>query len=272
MSTTLEEVDFLASSTHRAGVMEALAERACDRHDLREATGASSPTIGRVLADFEERHWIERDGRWYRLTGLGEFVAEQLAAFVDAMALERRLRDVSPWLPYGLDGFRVGLLADAVVSYPGPSYPYEPMERNRDLIDDTETIRGFGMVLLKASVLEHYFERVFDGLTVTMIYPPAVFDSIYAWNPELVADAAELDTHDVYIHDDLPNSEWCGICLTDDHLSVCCYEPDSGMIRSLVDTDAPRAYEWGESVVGRYRSDATPLDEAGGLLSVDPLP
>jgi predicted transcriptional regulator len=271
MSATLEEIEFLASSTHRVGVLRALAKRPCDRHDLRDATGASAPTIGRVLADFDERHWIERDGRWYRLTGLGEFVTDRLEEFVDVMALERRLRDVSPWLPYELDGFRIDLLADAVVSYPGPGYPYEPMERNRDLIDDTETIRGFGMVLLKTSVLEHFFESVFDGLVVTMIYSPTVFESVHAWNPELVAEAAELDTYDVYIHDNLPNSEWCGICLTDDHVSICCYEPDSGMIRSLVDTDAPQAYEWGESVVDRYRTDATPLGEAGNLLSTDPL-
>lgn len=271
MNESLEEIEFLASSAHRVGVLDALVERPCDRHDLRDETGASAPTIGRVLADFEERHWIERDGRWYRLTGLGAFVAERFGEFVDAMTIERRLREITPWLPYELDGFSVDLLTDAVVSFPGEGYPYEPMDRNRQLVEGTETIRGFGMVLLKASVLEHFFDSVLDGLAVTMIYPPPVFDTIYAWDPELVAEAVALEHHDVYVHDDLPNSEWCGLCLTDDHLSICCYEPDTGMLRSLVDTDATQAYEWGESIVDRYRADATPLDEAGCLLSVDPF-
>ena len=272
MNGKLDDIAFLASSTHRVEVLNALVVTKCDRHDLCDATGASSPTIGRVLADFEERHWIERDSRWYRLTGLGAFVAERFGEFVDAMAVEQRLRNISPWLPYELDGFSVDLLTDAVVSFPGPGYPYEPMERNQQLMDETEMIRGFGMVLLKASVLEHFFERVFDGLSVTMIYPPTVFETMYAWDPELVTEALELDDHDVYIHDDLPNSEWCGICLIDDHISICCYEPDTGMLRSLVDTDAPSAYAWGETVFDRYQAEAQPLDEASDLLSVDLLP
>ena len=269
MDGRLDDIAFLTSSGHRIKVLESLAEGKCDRHDLCDATGASSPTIGRVLADFEERHWVEREGRWYCLSGLGEFVADQLAEFVGAMAVEQHLRPISPWLPYELDGFRVDLLTDAVVSFPGPGYPYEPMERNRQLMAATDTIRDFGMVLLKASVLENFFESVFDGVEVTMIYPPAVFETIYAWNPERVTEAVELDNHEVYIHDNLPNSEWCGICLTDDHVSICCYESDTGMLRSLVDTDAPAAYAWGESVFERYHEQAQPLDEAMDLISVD---
>ncbi|MDJ1430557.1 transcriptional regulator [Halostagnicola sp. A-GB9-2] len=269
MAKALEDVEFLVSSSHRVGVLNALMEHPRDRNELRETTGASSPTMGRILSDFETRRWIEREGHTYRLTGSGEFVADRLAEFLEAMALERRLRDISPWLPYELDGFCVDLLTDAVVSYPGPGYPYEPLERNEHLLEETETIRGFGMVLLKASVLEDFFDRVFDGLEVEMIYPPHVFEAILNWNSEVVCEAVELDTHTVYLHDDLPSSEWCGICLSDTRLSICCYEPDTGTLRSLVDTDTARAYEWGESIIERYRTEAQPLDDAEDLRSVD---
>ena len=269
MGTVLDDIEFLISSAHRVGVIDALNERPRDRNDLRAATGASAPTMGRILSDFEERHWIEREGRTYRLTSLGSFVANRLDEFVEAMTVERRLREISPWLPSELEGFSVDLLADAVVSYPGIGYPYEPLDRNRQLIEETETIRGFGMVLLKANVLEAFFDSVFDGLEVEMIYPPHVLETMLAWDPETVTESVELETHSIYVHDDLPNSEWCGLCLTDDRLSICCYEPDTGMIRSLVDTGAQEAYEWGESIVERYRSEAELLDDASDLVSTD---
>lgn len=271
MEAPLDDVEFLVSSDHRVGVLEALAERPCDRDELRTRTGASSPTMGRILSAFEERHWIERTGHTYHLTGLGEFVADRLDAFIDAMSVEHRLRELSPWLPFELDGFSVDLLTDAVVSYPGPGYPYEPLDRNVQLIRDTETIRGFGMVMLKASVLEVYFDCVFDGLDVEMIYPPSVFETMLEWDPETVVDALSLDNYTVYIHDELPHREWCGICLSDEHVSICCYEPETGMLRSLVDTDDPQAYAWGESVIGTYRTAATPLADAAELLSADSL-
>ena len=269
MGATLDDIGFLVSSDHRVGVLDTLNEGPCDRDELRTVTGASSPTMGRVLNDFRDRNWIDRDGHTYQLTGLGEFVADQFAEFLDAMAVERRLRDVSPWLPDELEGFSVELLTDAVVSYPGPGYPYEPIDRHIQLVEETDTIRGFGMVLLKASALEVYFDCLFDGLTVEMIYPPHVFETMLAWDPEIVSEAIQRDNYTVMLHDALPNSEWCGICLSDDRVSLCCYEPETGMLRSLIDTDDPEAYSWGESVVERYRADARLLEDADDLLSMD---
>ena len=269
MGAILDEIEFLVSSDHRVGVLERLNDGPCDRDTLRSVTGASSPTMGRVLNDFNDRNWIERDGRTYQLTGLGEFVANRFAEFSDAMVTERRLRDISPWLPTDLDGFSVELLTDAVVSYPGPGYPYEPLDRHVQLVEESETIRGFGMVLLKANVLEVYFDCVFAGLTVEMIYSPHVFETMLAWNPETVTEAIQRDNYTVMFHDDLPNSEWCGICLSDDRVSLCCYEPETGMLQSLVDTDAPKAYAWGESILEHYRAEAQPLEDADELLSFD---
>jgi hypothetical protein len=67
-----------------------------------------------VLADFEERRWIERSGPTYELTPLGEFVAERFADLCDAMETEGKLRDVWQWLPREMEGFSVDLFADAV--------------------------------------------------------------------------------------------------------------------------------------------------------------
>ena len=270
MDETLDDGTFLVNSAHRVEVLEALAERPCDRNDLREVTGASPPTMGRILSAFEDRHWIEREGHTYRLTGLGEFVADRLTTFLEELSVERRLRDVAPWLPVELEGFSVDLLTDAVVSYPGPGYPYEPLERNAQLMEHTGSIRGFGMVMLKSNVLEVFFESVADGLDVEMIYPPHVLETMLAWDRETVVGSLGLDNHTVFVHEDLPNSEWCGLCVTDDRLSICCYEPETGMIRSLVDTGSPRAYAWGESIVEQYRANARRIDDVDDIDAMHP--
>lgn len=90
----MDEVEFLARSDHRVGVLEELTAGVRDRADLRTATGAFASTAGRVLSDFEERRWIARDGPSYGLTPLGEYVADRFLDLRDAMETERKLRDV----------------------------------------------------------------------------------------------------------------------------------------------------------------------------------
>ncbi len=104
MGSFIEEIEFIASSKHRVGVLEALAEGGHDRRDLESMTGAHSSTIGRVLSDFEERRWIERNGPTYELTPLGEYVADQFADLCDAMEIEGKLRAVWQWLPREMEG------------------------------------------------------------------------------------------------------------------------------------------------------------------------
>lgn len=267
MDEALDDIGFLASSNHRIEVLTTLRDRRCTRDDLRAVTGASSPTVGRLLAEFEARHWIEKDGRTYRLTGPGEFVVDRFEEFRDAMTVEHRLRDIAPWLPYELDGFSVELFTDAVVSYPGPGYPYEPVERLTTLADNTRSYRGVGMTMLKSGALESYFEGVFDGFEYEAVYPPEVLETMLAWDRSTVTAALSMDNYAVFLHDDLPNSEWCGLCIFDECLTVCCYEPETGMLRSLIDTADPQAYAWGEALFERYRAEARPLDEVGDLVS-----
>lgn len=269
MDATLDDIEFLASSDHRVGVLDALASGPCDRDDLRTATGASSPTLGRILADFQDRHWIERDGKTYQLTDLGEFVADQFEGFRDAMAYQRRLREVWRWLPHEIDGFSVELFTDVVVSQPGPGYPYEPVERLTDLITTTRTMRGFGMALLKSGNLEPFFENALNGLECEYIYPPAVFEKLLSWDEETVVEAATRANYTVLLHNDLPLNDRCGICLFDDRVSVCCYDPETGTLQSLVDTGSDEMRTWAESYYEQLRDEARPLDDADDLLSVE---
>ncbi len=263
----LAEIDFLARSEHRVGVLAALAAKPRDRKGLREATGASSPTIGRILSDFTDREWVVRAGQTYEATPLGRFVAERFGELRDAMETERTLRDVWQWFPREMEGFSIDLLEDAVVSYPGPGYPYEPVQRVTDLIEGSETMRGFGSTIVKSGNLEAACRAILDGMEFEFVYAPDVLERIVAWNPEKIAEASACDNCTTLVHDGLPDADTCGLGIYDDRVGICCHDAETNVLKAGVDTDSPAAREWAESVFERYRDEARPVEEADALVS-----
>lgn len=260
MSEPTEEIEFLARSEHRSEVLEALAGVARDRNALQEKTGASSPTMGRILADFEERRWVERHGPTYELTPLGRYVADRFTDFRDAMATERKLRNVWRWLPREMEGFSVAMFADAVVSYPGEGYPYEPVERITHLIEETDTMRGFGTTVFKSVNNETVCEAVLDGMEFEYIYSPEVLEATVAWNPEKVAEASARDNCTLFVHDGLPDQHRCGLGIFDARIGICCHDAETRQLEAVIDTDAAAALAWAETVYARHRAEARPLD------------
>ena len=267
MNTPLDDIAFLARSDHRVGVLDALTEHPRDRDDLRGVTGASSPTMGRILSDFEDRRWVVRNGQTYELTGLGGFVANRFADLRDAMQTEQKLRDVVPWLPREMEGFSVDLFTDPVVSYPGPGYPYEPVERVTRLIERTDEMRGFGTTIVKSSNLEAACDAILDGMEFEFIYTPGVLETIVDWNPAKVAEAAACENCTTLLHDSLPDSEWCGLGIYDARVGICCHDAGTGVLKAGVDTDSSSALAWAESVYERYRGEARVLDEDDLLVA-----
>ena len=261
MIAAVEAIEFLASSKHRVGVLTALATAGCDRDALRSATGASSPTMGRVLTAFEDRRWIERSGSTYHLTPLGEYVARRFTDLCDAMETEQKLRDVWRWLPREMEGFSVQLFADAVIAYPGPRYPYEPVERVIELVDESEWMCGFGSTVFKSIANEAICNAVLDGMEFEYVYPPEVLAATVAWDPPMVAQAAAQDHCRVFVHDNLPDKHRCGFGIFEHRVGICCHDADTRALRAWIDTDAPEARKWALSVFERYRNEAQPAND-----------
>ena len=261
MDGPIEEIEFIASSTHRIGVLDLLAEGGCERADLQSETGAHASTIGRVLSDFEDRRWIERSGPTYELTPLGEFVVGRFGELRDAMETEGKLRDVWQWLPREMEGFSVDLFADAVVAYPPSGYPYEPIERVIQLVEKSDSIRGFGATVFKAAANEVFCREALNGMEVEVIYSPPVLAATVNWDSELFEKAAARDNCTVLVHEGLPDRRRCGIDVFDERAAICCHDAETRALRAWVDTDAPEAREWARTVFERYREEARPVDE-----------
>ncbi|TYL36065.1 transcriptional regulator [Natronococcus pandeyae] len=276
MDETPDDIEFLVTSDHRVAVLDTLATGPNDRNALRSATGASSPTMSRILTDFENRNWVEREDRGYQLTSLGEFVAERLEEFVDAMTIEHHLRDVWQWLPHELDGFSVDLFTDVTVTRPTAGHPDKSTKRRIELITETSTWRGVGVAMLGLRTLETSFDRFLDQhdeFHCEYIYPPEVFDELLSWgDTETIIEAADSDSYTVLLHENLPMEDRYEISLFDDCVTICCYDHEKGGLQALIETTSSDMRTWAETYYEQFRTEAQPLRDAyehGSLQSLE---
>ena len=258
MDSSLEDVEFLARSDHRVATLAALADGRLERDDLRTEIGASDPTIGRILGDFEARGWTRREGHEYVLTQPGAYVAEHFAALLDHMTTEGRLRDIWPLLPGQLDGFTLDLVADAVITTIEPGDPYAPSNRCASFYPTADRVRGFDAALTAPHTFEKLAELVLDGLELEFVLSPELSRNLRASYPEADRAVMASDNNTTWWNDDLP---LCRIVIFDDRVGVGGYDPDSGVLAVYVDSANPDLREWAVATFERYRADAQPAYE-----------
>ena len=252
-STSLDEVAFLARSDHRVTALAALARRPQSRADLVAMTGVSQSTIGRTLRAFEDRNWIHRDGQYYETTRLGTFVAEGIRELIDRFEIEHSLRDIWQWLPSEASGFTIEIISDAVVTVAEAADPYRPVNRFRSLLRETDRFRFVGLDLaLLEPCKDELCQRIIDGMQAEIIDPPSVVHHVRSAYPEQFAAALESGDLTVRVHNDLPPY---GVGIFDERVAITGYDPTTGTVKTLIDTDVPEAREWAESIYTAYRRE-----------------
>ena len=256
MEPTLDDIRFLVDSSNRVDALNALHEEACDRDGLQATTGASAPTVGRILEDFEKRGWVSRDGHKYELTKPGAYVAEHFSTFTDRMNTERRLRDIWQWLPGEVNGFTLGMLTGANITVVEPGNPYGPANHCASLYRETDRLRGFDAALTAPHHFEELYNQVVDGMNAEIIFPPTVSEDIASTYPQKASEVLESDSFTLWLHDGLPLNR---VLIFDDCVGIGGYDGDSGVLQVYVDTDTPEAREWAESTFESYRQEARSL-------------
>ena len=253
----LDDIAFLTSSPNRVAALEALTAGPHERSDLQDAIDVSRSTVKRTLNGFRERGWVDRDGQEYSITPLGELVAERFTTLLETIDAGAKLREVVQWLPTEAPKFDIELFADATVTTANPGAPYRPINRLMRLIEgtETETVRSFG-----TRPPPGYFDaldwRVSEGLTVEVLFSPVVVEAFLESPPEDAVASIDNERLSFRVCEGLP----CGLTLLDEHVAICGYDPNTGMLQALIDTDDPAAVEWGESTYNSYRHESRSID------------
>ena len=258
MESALDEIEFLALSENRVDVLRRLADRPHTRRELADRTGASQPTLGRILSDLQDREWIAREGSEYATTATGRLVAEGFGDLLDIMETEERLRPIVRWLPADVLGFDLRHLTEATITVPSQVRPSAPVKRDLDLLRSADEVEIFSYAFNEQS-LELIQERAsagdqrFRGVFAASAIDALADDSLRRRRLEslLTADGAEIRMTD----EEIP----VAVTMADD-VVLLFLRDDSGVLRASIDADADAIRTWADETFERYWEAAEPLD------------
>lgn len=257
MDRVLDDIEFLARSANRVDVLRLVGDGPYTRTELVTETGASQPTLGRILRDFEKRHWITRGPEGYETTATGQLVADGISDLCSILETEHTLRELVEWLPTEELGFDLRRLQGATVTVPTQTRPGAPVGRVIDLIDAANQVtvlsHAFNDRTLDAVAdwvaAGGHFEGVFSASAIT----PVTDDDALAG---LLGQLVDAENATVRIYDGpVP----LAVTLTDDVVSLLVRD-DHGRLQAAVDTDDSEVHEWAQDTYSRYREQSRPLD------------
>lgn len=257
MESALEEIEFLALSSNRVEVLRLLAAEPHSRGDLATETGASQATLGRIIADFEERSWIRRTGGEYVATATGRIVADGFTDLLDSLETERKLRDIVEYLPTDAMEFDLRHLADATITVPSQTRPNAPVQRLLDLLRDAEVVRTFSHAF-NDQTIRVVQERVSAGdQQFSGVFSPGAIDALAAddrLRTQLESLLAEPAASVRVRSDGVP----LAVMIADDVVHLLLRD-DSGVLQASLDTTAPAVREWAIERFDTYWESADPL-------------
>lgn len=258
----LEDVAYLTRSPNRVRILDALADGPWTRRALTEATGASRTTLDRIVNEFEEREWAERepDGR-YAATATGNALMDAVAPCLDAVAAVQRLGDAVAWLPreelpIGLEHF-----SDATVRHPDTDDPVETGDYFAELIIDADEITVLSEWAPPERVAKTMHEEVVEGrLEGRFVETRDTVEYIFEdpmrrerWEEMLDAGATS------WLYDgDVP----CNCFVIGDTVLVKSSGPDAiqESYGSPIESTNDVVREWALDLVERYRQESTRVD------------
>lgn len=257
MDEPLGNIAFLARSSNRVRVLEALADGPRSRRDLGDLTDASRATLARVLAELEERRWIERSGDHVLATPLGRLVYEEFAPLVDAMRAADVLREVAHLVPDDA-GLELGAFADATVERPNAGDPTAHMDRGFEHVEAAARFDILARTAIPRFAVEAARRLRREGFSFTATVPTAYVrglapdSTVLTAFRDIVDAGGAVDLVDGPIHHN--------VAVADDTVIVWLCD-DAGTHQGLLFSEDRRVREWASTLIQRRREGATPLGE-----------
>ena len=255
---SLEDVAFLANSENRVAVLDRLREGSHSRRVLAEEVGVSRVTLGRILDDFEARHWISQRGQFAEITLLGEWVVEEFVCLCTTMRAERKLRNVAQWFPDDGYGFHIRRLADAEITVLTPADASAPIDQLVRQLTDADRVRAFSFAITGQfldALWRHVIER---ERTYEWVFTSDVLAVLEA-NVEMASQSREmLESGRAKFHHfegPIPHVT----IITGETVNIRLADREGAPSALLQSTDE-EVFTWAATTFELYRDDATSLD------------
>jgi predicted transcriptional regulator len=259
-----EAIGFLARTSRRAAIFEAVRRSAPDLRGLVDDLDLPRSTVYDNLDAMIDRGWIvETTDGGYRTTPLGERIVDAYLECLDRVETAGRLEPFLSYLPAGTP-VDLAALSDATLVVPEAGRPYKPIERVVELIRRADRVLGAAPVVTPQYASAFRSRVVGTDVTVELVFErdaAAALEEFAAYRELFEAPEDLTDRFRVGLYDgDLPY----GLAVIDDTVVLKAFDDDD-IPRVLVRTDERAARRWALHLYHRYRRDAEPLiGEFGG--------
>lgn len=260
MDRALEEIEFLALSENRVETLDALRNGPYTRSELEEITGASQPTLGRILRDFEDRRWVEPVDGGYEATATGRIVAGGITDLREIVETELTLREVVDWLPTEEMAFDLRRLRDASITTPSRTRPIAPIRQVSDALGGATHVR----------VVSHAFnERTLEAVRRETVEAGGTFEGVFSAGAiadlahdrtlrDRLEELADAETATIRVYEgEIP----LAVTVTDQDVHLLLRDED-GLLQAALATDDEVVHSWALDVHDRYWKASEPLDLA----------
>jgi predicted transcriptional regulator len=258
MYSSLDDVEFLVRSPSRMAVLDAIHEAPRTRDELKESTDASRTTLSRMLADFEDRGWVERTNSRYQSTPEGAFVASEVTRLLENMETAEKLDGALRWLPTDEFGFDLRHLRDAEIITLQWNDPAS-MRLLAEHLDGASRVRSMADSVSREVVDILRELTVEGGGTYEGILSPGAIEIIRE-HPALREQVREMlgsGRATVYRYD---GEEVRSMVMCFDDVVALCNHASGGPRMEGIMTDDATVRSWAESYFDSVRTDAECLD------------
>lgn len=258
-SDALSDVAFLSRSENRLRILAVLAEGSATRRELEDETGIARATVGRALADFDDRGWlIESENRRYEVTPTGAHVVSECIPFIEAMEALRRLGERVAWLPTDDAPIELRHFSDATIRRPEPADPLSPAMSLTDLLHEAGEFHCLVGVVPPLMFEQAMEERVVAGELVTRHVITAEELSYLRDEPKRLARWRKyIDAGgNVYCYDgDIP----CNLLVFDETVVIGPH-PRNGEPPGLIESQNETVHTWANEIISDYQRESERLE------------
>lgn len=257
----LEPIAYLTRSKNRLRVLETLTESIpkpgldppdYEPRELQHRTEASEATVNRILNEFQERGWAERntDGE-YAATALGQGIAIGIAPVIDSIEAIDHLGEALSILPLSELSIDLGHFRDATVREPQGPQPVDFGEYLSDVLEGCSSYYFLTYALGPPNI-----EGVdFTELDQVMILAEHTIDYQGAATGQTPREQIETGDEVYSYHGHIP----CNIMICDETVIFENGQVDGIQVGTAIESQNETVRNWALEVFDRYRKAAEEL-------------
>lgn len=260
MNDPFDAMSYVLRSRNRLAILEAVADRPCERSALVVVTESSRVTVGRILRDFEERAWVATDGREYVATVEGRALANAIRAALEELEGVDRVAPLLPEFPLQDADLPRGALAAASVTIPNAAQPFRPSQRLAELGTNADVARMYA-VGITAEATEGHLELVREADQELELFVTAGALEAARATPEVREPFAALVATDALVAVCEPDPTFPFVARFDDH-AVLAATADNGTIAGIVEWTSDEMTAWADDRLDDHLAASKPLTPA----------